>query len=148
VLADYYASTGQIDKAKAEFASLAQKYPKNLAVQEGYVRILIEVKDYATAQSVVTELMKKNSKDPQVAVLNGIVLLNNGKTADAVNALQDCGQQRPQGRFHSVLAGQGRAGQGRQRAGRDQFPPGGAVESPQPGRAGGAGAHCDACAAT
>ena len=84
VLADYYASTGQIDKAKAEFASLAQKYPKNLPVQEGYVRILIEVKDYARAQSVVAELMKKNSKDPQVAVLNGIVLLNNGKTADAV----------------------------------------------------------------
>ncbi len=79
MLADYYAGSGQIDKARAEFASLAQKYPKNLSVQEGYVRILLQVKDYATAQSVITELMKKNSKDPQVAVLNGIVLLNNGK---------------------------------------------------------------------
>jgi predicted Zn-dependent protease len=28
MLADYYVGSGQIDKAKAEFASLAQKYPK------------------------------------------------------------------------------------------------------------------------
>ena len=67
MLADYYAGTGQIDKARAEFANLAKKYPKSLSVQEGYVRILIQVKDYATAQSVVTELMKKNGKDPQGA---------------------------------------------------------------------------------
>jgi hypothetical protein len=37
--------------------------------------VLLEVKDFATAQTVVTGLMKKNGKDPQVAVLNGIVLL-------------------------------------------------------------------------
>jgi tetratricopeptide (TPR) repeat protein len=99
MLADYYTGTGQIDKAKAEFASLAKKYPKNLSVQAGYVRILIQVKDFATAQTVITELMKKNSKDPQVAVLNGIVLLNNGKTADAVNALQGAANNAPKDAF-------------------------------------------------
>ena len=35
-----------------------------------------EVKDYATAQTVVAGLMKNSSKDPEVAALNGIVLLN------------------------------------------------------------------------
>jgi len=95
MLADYYTVSGQIDKAKAEFASLAKKYPKNLSVQEGYVRVLLQVKDFATAQSVITEMMKKNSKDPQVAVLNGIVLLNNGKLADAVNALQGAANNAP-----------------------------------------------------
>ena len=99
MLADYYAGSGQIDKARAEFASLAKKYPKNLSVQEGYVRILLQVKDYATAQTVITELMKKNSKDPQVAVLNGIVLLNNGKLTDAVNALQDAANNAPKDAF-------------------------------------------------
>jgi len=44
---------------------------------------------------VVTELMKKNGKDPQVAVLNGIVLLNSGKLADAVNALQSAANNAP-----------------------------------------------------
>jgi tetratricopeptide (TPR) repeat protein len=99
MLADYYARSGQIDKAKAEFASLAQKYPKNLNVQEGYVRILLEVKDFTTAQTVVTGLMKKNSKDPQVAALNGIVLLNNGKPGDAVIALQDAANNTPKDSF-------------------------------------------------
>jgi tetratricopeptide (TPR) repeat protein len=99
MLADYYAGSGQIDKARAEFASLAKKYPKNLSVQEGYVRILLQVKDYATAQTVVTELMKKNGKDPQVAVLNGIVLLNNGKKDDAVNALQGAASNAPKDAF-------------------------------------------------
>jgi len=99
ILADYYAGSGQIDKARAEFASLAQKYPKNVSVQEGYVRILLQVKDYATAQTVITALMKKNSKDPQVAVLNGIVLLNNGKPNDAVNALQSAANDAPKDAF-------------------------------------------------
>jgi len=99
ILGDYYAATGQIDKAKAEFASLAHKYPGNVSVQEGYVRILLEVKDFTTAQSVITELMKKNAKDPQVAVLNGIVLLNSGKLADAVNALQTAANNAPKDEF-------------------------------------------------
>jgi tetratricopeptide (TPR) repeat protein len=99
LLANYYLGSGQTDKARAEFTSLAKKYPKNLSVQERYVRILIQVKDFATAQTVVTELMKKNGKDPQVAVLNGIVLLNNGKLADAVNALQGAASNAPKDDF-------------------------------------------------
>jgi tetratricopeptide (TPR) repeat protein len=99
MLADYYAGSGQIDKARAEFSSLAHKYPKNVSVQEGYVRILLQVKDFTTAQSVVTELMKKNAKDPQVAVLNGIVLLNSGKLNDAVNALQSAANNAPKDDF-------------------------------------------------
>jgi Tfp pilus assembly protein PilF len=99
MLADYYVRSGQVDKAKAEFASLAQKYPKNLNLQEGYVRILLQAKDYATAQTVVTGLMKKNGKDPQVAGLNGIVLLNNGKPGDAVTALQDAANNAPKDVF-------------------------------------------------
>jgi tetratricopeptide (TPR) repeat protein len=99
VLADYYAGSGQLDKARAEFAGLAQKYPKNVSVKEGYVRALLQVKDYAAAQTVVNDLMKNNGKDPQVAVLNGIVLLNNGKTNEAVNALQTAVNNDPKDAF-------------------------------------------------
>ena len=99
LLADYYAGSGQIDKAKAEFASLAAKYPKNLSVQKGYIRVLLEAKDYETAQKIVAELTKKNSKDPEVAGLNGIVLLNDGKANDAVNALMDATKNFPKDAF-------------------------------------------------
>ena len=105
LLADYYTGSGQIDKARAEFASLAKKYPKNVSVQEGYVRILLQVRDFATAQTVITELMKKNSKDPQVAVLNGIVLLNSGKANDAVNALQGAANDAPKDAFIQLWLG-------------------------------------------
>jgi tetratricopeptide (TPR) repeat protein len=99
VLAAYYENSGQLDKAKSEYASLAQKYPKSVPVLEGYVRALLQVKDYGTAQTVVTGLMKKNGKDPQVVALNGIVLLRNGKAADAVNALQGAVNDAPKDSF-------------------------------------------------
>jgi tetratricopeptide (TPR) repeat protein len=99
VLADYFVSTGQADKAKSEFASLAQKYPKNVSVQKGYIRVLLETRDFGTAQTVVSELMKKNSKDPEVAGLNGIVMLNAGKANDAVNALQSAVKDAPNDAF-------------------------------------------------
>jgi tetratricopeptide (TPR) repeat protein len=99
LLGDYYAASGQIDKAKGEFASLAAKHPTDVSVQKGYIRILLEARDYATAQTVVAGLMKKNPKDPEVAGLNGIVLLNGGKTSDAVNTLQDAVKNSPKDAF-------------------------------------------------
>ncbi len=99
ILADYYASSGQMDKAKTEFSSLAAKYPKNVSVLKGYVRVLLEVKDFATAQTVITGLMKTHPKDPEVAGLNGIELLNSGKASDAVYALQNAVRDSPKDAF-------------------------------------------------
>ncbi|HEV2485783.1 MAG TPA: tetratricopeptide repeat protein [Terracidiphilus sp.] len=88
ILADYYAHSRQLDKALAEFSSLAAKYPKNAAVKKGYIRVLLQVKDNATALKQVAYLVKDNPKDPEVAALNGIVLLRSRNANDAVNALQ------------------------------------------------------------
>jgi tetratricopeptide (TPR) repeat protein len=99
ILADYYVNSGQLDKGKAEYASLAAKYPKNIYVQKGYVRVLLEVKDYGTAQTVVAGLLKTHPKDPEVAGLNGIVLLNSGKANDAVSALQNAVKDSPKDAF-------------------------------------------------
>lgn len=99
ILADYYVTSGQMDKAKAEYSNLAAKYPKNIYVQEGYLRVLLEVKDYGTAQTVIAPLMKEHPKDPEVAGLNGIVLLNSGKANDAVNALQIAVNNAPNDAF-------------------------------------------------
>ena len=99
LLADYFERSGQSDKAKAEYASLSAKYPKNLSLQEAYVRALVQIKDYATARTVIAELMKKNGRDPQVLALNGIVLLNAGKANDAVNALLNAAVNNPEDAF-------------------------------------------------
>jgi Tfp pilus assembly protein PilF len=99
LLANYYAASGQMSNAKAEFASLAAKYPKNVALQEEYTRVLLQVKDYATAKTTVAALMKTNSSNPGVTALNGIVLLNDGDANDAVNALLDGAKNFPQDAF-------------------------------------------------
>jgi len=114
MLADYYASSGQMDKAKAEFASLAEKYPKNVSVQKGYIRLLLQVKDYATARTVVSALMKKSSKDPEVAALNGIVLLNDGKASDAVDALMEGAKNYPKDAFIQYWLGKAAQAKGDQ----------------------------------
>jgi Tfp pilus assembly protein PilF len=99
ILADYYQGTGQIDKAKAEFASQAKKYPKSLSAEEGYANILLQTKDLGTAQAVIADLMKNHKKDPQVAVLNGIYLLSSGKANDAVMSLQGAVINAPKDAF-------------------------------------------------
>ena len=43
--------------------------------------------------------MKTDGKDPEVAGLNGIVLLNSGKAVDAVNALQNAVRDSPKDAF-------------------------------------------------
>jgi tetratricopeptide (TPR) repeat protein len=99
ILADYYIRSGQIGKAKTEFARLAQAYPKNISLQEAYARFLIQAGDNATAQTLVAGLMKDNGKDPQVSALNGIVLLNNDHPGDAVVALEGAASNAPKDAF-------------------------------------------------
>jgi len=81
-------------------------------LQEGYVRVLLEVRDYATAKTVIGNLMQKNSKDPQVAALNGIVLLNDGKAYDAVNALQEAAKNSPKDGFTQFWLGKAALAEG------------------------------------
>lgn len=99
LLADYYTSSGQFDKAKAEFATIAAQHPKDDSLQKAYARALIQAGDVTTARSVVSSMMKKQGKDPQVIALNGIVLINQGKTADAVSALQVAVKDSPKDAF-------------------------------------------------
>ena len=107
--------------------ALPRSIPRILLCRRDTFAFFFEVKDYATAQTVVAGLMKNSSKDPEVAALNGIVLLNDGKASDAVNALQNARQGLPEGCLHPVLAGQGGAGQGRYRPGGEELSPGGRV---------------------
>jgi len=99
VLADYYERSGQAQKARAEYQTEAGKYPKNLSLQEGYVRSLLEVGDEDTAIKVIADLVKKNPKDPQVLALNGIVLLRQNKPEDAENFLMNAAKEYPKDSF-------------------------------------------------
>ena len=95
LLWDYYSRTGEVDKAATAYADLVSKYPKSVPLKVTYARILVQKKDWAKAQSVSDDLMKTNSSDPQVAMLNGMLLLHAGKANDAFIALQKAEKNSP-----------------------------------------------------
>ncbi len=95
LLADYYSNSGQREKAVEEFSRLKIKYPDSSSLQVGYVQALLQDKEYSAAQSAVAGMQKSNAKDPQIAALNGMVLIDSGKASDAVNALLDSAKTFP-----------------------------------------------------
>jgi tetratricopeptide (TPR) repeat protein len=95
LLWDYYARTGQVDQASSVYANLVAKHPKSVPLKVTYAHILIQQKNYTQATSVSDGLMKSNGTDPQVAILNGMLLLHAGKSNDAFIALQKAEKNAP-----------------------------------------------------
>ena len=95
LLWDYYARTGQVDQAASAYANLVAKHPTSVPLKVTYAHILIQQKNYDAATKVSDELMKSNGNDPQVAVLNGMLLLHAGKVNDAFIALQKAEKNSP-----------------------------------------------------
>ena len=121
LLADYYASTGQFDKAKTEFAAIAAQHPKDDSLQKSYARALIQAGDLTTARSFITAMMKKHGKDPQVIALNGIVLIDQGKASDAVGALELAVKDSPKDPFLQYWLGKAALANGDQNLAETSF---------------------------
>jgi tetratricopeptide (TPR) repeat protein len=95
MLASYYGRAGQIDRAETVFADLDSKYPKSFAIRLTYARILYDRKEYAKSLTVANELAKTDGGNPEVQMLNALLLLNTGKTDDAFNLLKKAGKDNP-----------------------------------------------------
>ncbi len=95
LLWDYYLRTGQANRGPSVYANLVAKHPKSVPLKIVYARILIQQQNFAQATKVTDELMKSNSGDPQVAVLNGMLLLHSGQVNAAYTALQKAETNSP-----------------------------------------------------
>lgn len=95
LLANYYVRTNQAAKAESTYADLVAKHPKNAPLKLAYARILILNKNIAKAKLVGADLEKTDSTLPEVAILNGMLLLNDGNTNDAFNTLQKAAKANP-----------------------------------------------------
>ncbi len=96
LLQDFYVGTHQLDRSESVYADLVSKHPKSAPLKIVYARILISKKELAKARTTVDELMKSDGSDPNVAVLNGILLLNDHKPGDAVDVLQKAAKNNPE----------------------------------------------------
>jgi tetratricopeptide (TPR) repeat protein len=65
--------------------------------------------------------MKKNSRNPQVQALNGILLLNEGKPGDAANGLQTAAKDNPNDAFIQLWLGRAQLAKGDQQAAEAAF---------------------------
>ncbi len=92
----YYIHTGQVDRGAAVYSELVKQHPKSTSIKLAYARLLVAKKDLPGARSVVADLVKSDASDPGVAVLNGILLLNDGKANDAFEALQKAAKNNPE----------------------------------------------------
>ena len=95
MLATYYIRTNQIVPGAAAYADLVAKHPKSTPLKVAYLRLLILNKDLPKARTIGTELAKTDPNVPEVAVLNGMVLLNDGKNNEAFTELQKAAKANP-----------------------------------------------------
>jgi Tfp pilus assembly protein PilF len=96
MLVTYYIRSNQLQHGVATFADLVAKNPKSAPLKLSYARILILTKDIPKARAIGQELAKTDSGLPEVAILNGIMLLNDGKSAEAFDLLQKASKASPE----------------------------------------------------
>lgn len=88
LLADFYTSTGQTDKALAEFGALQAKHPKDMAVAKSYARLLAATDRYPEAEKINQEVLKANPRDGEGINIQGQLLIRQGHPDQAVRVLE------------------------------------------------------------
>jgi cellulose synthase operon protein C len=96
VLGDYYASTGDVNKAAAEFASLTKEHPKDFQVKEAFVELLLAQNKLHEATELDDEILKENPKDTGALLIRGRIQNVNGRYEDAINTLQTALKYAPE----------------------------------------------------
>lgn len=95
VLGDYYVSIGDINKATAEFESLAKEYPKDLTVRESYIEILLSNNKVDEASNLNDAILKEKPRETSALFIRGRILNVKGKYNDAVNTLRTALRDAP-----------------------------------------------------
>jgi tetratricopeptide (TPR) repeat protein len=121
MLATYYIRTNQLGPGEAAYADLVAKHPKSTPLKVAYLRLLILNKDLPKARTVGAELTKTDSNVPEVAVLNGMLLLNDGKTDEAFTELQKAAKANPDSLVVKIWLGRAAHAKGDLKLAQDSF---------------------------
>lgn len=88
MLGDFYFSTGELDKATAEYGSLYSDHPKDIQVKKNYDQLLILKGRLDEAAKLDADVLKANPKDADALDYRGQILLRRNDAAGAVESLQ------------------------------------------------------------
>jgi tetratricopeptide (TPR) repeat protein len=107
MLGDYYLSQGDSAKALAEFMSLSKDHPNDSQVRKACAQLLILDRQLEEASRLTDEILKRSPQDDEGLVLKGQILLQSGKTDDALHALLQAKKGNPAdavGHYHLGMA--------------------------------------------
>lgn len=95
VLGEFYVAAGQADKAVAEYASLHNDHPKDIAVGDAYARLLLARNDLSGAAKVNAQVLDESPADVEAIIQKGQILTRQGRADDAVLTLQSALKTQP-----------------------------------------------------
>ena len=95
LLGDFYFSTGDLDKALAEYVSLYQEHPQDLRVKKNYIQLLIVRDQLDEATRLNDEILKASAKDVDALIYKGQILNRRKRPADAISVLEPALKAEP-----------------------------------------------------
>lgn len=99
LLAEFYANTGDLDKALDEYSSLYHEHPKDMQVKKNYIRMLIVKKRVDEAGKLNNEILKGHPNDVDALIYKGQIQLDKKDWAGAVESLQAAIHNQPDNAF-------------------------------------------------
>jgi tetratricopeptide (TPR) repeat protein len=107
LLGDFYLSQRELEKATDEFSALYSQHPKDKAIAETYVQILLQQNRLDDAAKVNDATLQNFPSDPAAMILEGAILNRQQKQSDAVQVLEQAVKSAPDnavGHFQLGLA--------------------------------------------
>jgi len=95
LLGEFYFTSGQVDKATAEYATLYQQHPKDLQLKKNYIELLIQTKRFPEARTLNDEILKANPNDEGALVYQAQMQISSGDVNDAAQKLETVIKNNP-----------------------------------------------------
>jgi tetratricopeptide (TPR) repeat protein len=96
MLADFYLSQGDWDKALPEFEAISQQHPKDMALKKSLAQVLIYKNQLDQATKLDAEILNSNSSDVDGLILKGQILNVSNRAHDAIQVLQTAVRNAPE----------------------------------------------------
>jgi tetratricopeptide (TPR) repeat protein len=95
LLAEFYLSTGDLDRAATEFEALIKNHPDDLKLSKEYIPLLVSRNRLDDAERLNAQLLSKNAQDLEGLIYRGEILNRRAKPVEAQKSLQDALKMDP-----------------------------------------------------
>jgi len=95
LLGEFYFTSGEVDKANAEYATLYQQHPQDLQLKKNYIELLIQTRRFPEARQLNDEILKANPNDENALVYQAEMQISGGDVNGAAQKLETVIKNNP-----------------------------------------------------